>query len=191
MSEKPLLETCRAWVVLLIQPSCAGSRIGLGKERRRTNSRHVNSWMGLWATWSSWSCPCSLQGGWARWPLKVPSNPKHSMILPHPGPRGGWAMFCVSTTCWEAAGPSAWCYGSHHAIKKWLTRVSSDSCWDGSHTSRLLSCKRFSFYLQSSLSRRRDQRNPGFEKAWHTIIFAAGAANASFDTFQTDALFVL
>jgi len=52
MSEKPLLETCRAWVALLIQPSCAGSRIGLGKERRRTNSRHVKSWMGLWATWS-------------------------------------------------------------------------------------------------------------------------------------------
>jgi len=20
-------------------------------------------WMGLWATWSSWRCPCSLQGG--------------------------------------------------------------------------------------------------------------------------------
>ena len=38
-------------------------------------------WTGLWATWSSWRCPSSLQGGWARWPLKVPSNPKHSMIL--------------------------------------------------------------------------------------------------------------
>ena len=24
--------------------------------------------------------PCSLQGAWARWPLKVPSNPKHSVI---------------------------------------------------------------------------------------------------------------
>ena len=35
----------------------------------------------LWATWSSWRCPCSLQGGWARWPLKVPSSPNYSMIL--------------------------------------------------------------------------------------------------------------
>jgi len=38
-------------------------------------------WMGLWATWSSWICPCSLQGGWNRWPLKILSNPNHSMIL--------------------------------------------------------------------------------------------------------------
>jgi len=35
----------------------------------------------LRATWSSWRCPCSLQGSWTRWPLKVPSNPRHSMIL--------------------------------------------------------------------------------------------------------------
>lgn len=32
-------------------------------------------WMRLWETWSDWSCPCSLQGGWSRWPSKVPSNP--------------------------------------------------------------------------------------------------------------------
>ena len=25
--------------------------------------------------------PALLQGGWARWSLKVPSNPKHSVIL--------------------------------------------------------------------------------------------------------------
>ena len=25
--------------------------------------------------------PCSLQGSWARWPLKVPLNSKDSMIL--------------------------------------------------------------------------------------------------------------
>ena len=36
--------------------------------------------MGLWATLSDWRFPCSLQGDWASWPLKVPSNPKHSMI---------------------------------------------------------------------------------------------------------------
>ena len=40
-----------------------------------------SSWIGLWAKWSSWRYPCSLQGGWAGWPLTVPSNPKHSMIL--------------------------------------------------------------------------------------------------------------
>lgn len=38
-------------------------------------------WMELWATWSSWTCLCLLQGGWTRWPLKVPSNPSYSMIL--------------------------------------------------------------------------------------------------------------
>jgi len=26
-----------------------------------------SGWTGLWATWSSWRCPCLLQGGWARW----------------------------------------------------------------------------------------------------------------------------
>ena len=34
-----------------------------------------------WATWSSWRCPCSLLGGWTRWPLKVPSKPNYSMIV--------------------------------------------------------------------------------------------------------------
>ena len=38
-------------------------------------------WTGLWATRSGWRCPCSLQGGWARWPSKVPSSPNHPMIL--------------------------------------------------------------------------------------------------------------
>lgn len=33
------------------------------------------------ALWSSWRCPCSLWGGWTRWPLKVFSNPKYSMML--------------------------------------------------------------------------------------------------------------
>lgn len=31
-------------------------------------------WIGLGETWSSWRCPCSLQGGWIRWPFKVPPN---------------------------------------------------------------------------------------------------------------------
>lgn len=30
---------------------------------------------GLWATWYGWRCPCSVQGVWTRWPLKVPSEP--------------------------------------------------------------------------------------------------------------------
>ena len=37
-------------------------------------------WSRLWATWSSWRCPCSLQGGWAKRPLKVPSTPNRSVI---------------------------------------------------------------------------------------------------------------
>ena len=51
--------------------------------------------LGLWATWSSWRCPCSLQGGWARWPLKVPSNPKHSMIL-----WSTWVKFLMGQVLW-------------------------------------------------------------------------------------------
>ena len=34
-----------------------------------------------WATWSSCACPCSLQGSWTKWLLKIPSNSKDSMIL--------------------------------------------------------------------------------------------------------------
>ena len=35
------------------------------------------SW--LWASWSSCRCPCSFQGSWIRWPLKVSSNSNNSM----------------------------------------------------------------------------------------------------------------
>ena len=40
------------------------------------------SWTRFWATWSTYGCPCSLQRSWTRWPLKVLSNSKDSMILP-------------------------------------------------------------------------------------------------------------
>lgn len=44
--------------------------------------KHSRSdWMGLWETWSSERCPSPYQGGWTRWPLKVPSSPKHSVTL--------------------------------------------------------------------------------------------------------------
>ena len=36
---------------------------------------------GVLSIWLSCGCPCSLQGSWTRWPLKVPSNSKHSVIL--------------------------------------------------------------------------------------------------------------
>ena len=39
-----------------------------------------SGWTGLWATWSSWRCPCLLNGFWTSWPLKVASSPSHSMI---------------------------------------------------------------------------------------------------------------
>lgn len=42
-------------------------------------SNHV--WMGLWATWSSWRCPCPWQAGWNHMMLKVPPNSSHSMNL--------------------------------------------------------------------------------------------------------------
>ena len=38
-------------------------------------------WTGLWASWSRGRCPCSSQGGWTRWSLKVLSNPNYSMTL--------------------------------------------------------------------------------------------------------------
>lgn len=41
--------------------------------------RSRSDWMGLWETWSSERCPSPYQGGWTRWPLKVPSSPKHSV----------------------------------------------------------------------------------------------------------------
>ena len=46
--------------------------------------RHSGSdWMGLWAPSSAWSCrcPCSLQGSWARWTLRIPFYSDHSMFL--------------------------------------------------------------------------------------------------------------
>lgn len=36
--------------------------------------------IGLWAIWSGWRCPCSLQGSCTRWPLKIPSSSNYSMI---------------------------------------------------------------------------------------------------------------
>lgn len=36
--------------------------------------------MGFWATWSNWRWSYSLQWGWIRWTLEVPSNPNHLMI---------------------------------------------------------------------------------------------------------------
>ena len=38
-------------------------------------------WTGIWATWSSWRYPFSLQGAWTWWPLKVHSNSTYYMIL--------------------------------------------------------------------------------------------------------------
>ena len=38
-------------------------------------------WTGLCAAWSGWRSPCSLQGGWARRPRKVPSHPNRAGVL--------------------------------------------------------------------------------------------------------------
>jgi len=40
-----------------------------------------SGWMGLWATWSRCRYPCSLQGSWSRWPLRVPSNSNSITVL--------------------------------------------------------------------------------------------------------------
>lgn len=39
-----------------------------------------SGWIGFWATWSNWRWNYSLQGGWTRWTLQVPSSPNHFMI---------------------------------------------------------------------------------------------------------------
>ena len=36
---------------------------------------------GLWATWCSCRCPCSLQEGCTRWPLRVPPKSNGSVTL--------------------------------------------------------------------------------------------------------------
>ena len=41
----------------------------------------VSGWTEVWATWSRWICPCSLQGHWIRRALKVLSNTNYFMIL--------------------------------------------------------------------------------------------------------------
>ena len=33
------------------------------------------------STWWSCRCPCSWQGRWTRWPLRVPSNSNDSMVI--------------------------------------------------------------------------------------------------------------
>ena len=49
---------------------------------------------GALSTW--WSCgfPCSLQGSWTRWPLRVPSNSNKSMTL-WSGPIGLLPLPCL------------------------------------------------------------------------------------------------
>lgn len=45
-----------------------------------TQSHKRKKW-GIWAAWSSESCPSPWQEGWTGWSLKVPSSPNHSVIL--------------------------------------------------------------------------------------------------------------
>jgi len=47
-------------------------------------------------------------GGWAGWPLKVPSSPKHSMVLWHPSCLllpGRWIFRWASVTCRQISDP--------------------------------------------------------------------------------------
>ena len=47
--------------------------------------------VGALSTWCSCRCPCSLQRSWTRWPLRAPSNSKHSMIL--------WLVYVLDSRC--------------------------------------------------------------------------------------------
>jgi len=63
--------------------------------------RHSRSnWMGLWATWSSCRCPCSLQRSWTRWLLRVSSNSSDSMIV--------WNLTARNTVCACTDKESKW-----------------------------------------------------------------------------------
>jgi len=57
----------------------AGSSVPLKKGHPKWHSR--SDWTGLWATWLSCRCLCSLHSNWTRWPSEVPSNSNNSMIL--------------------------------------------------------------------------------------------------------------
>ena len=80
--------------------------------------------MGLWATWSSWRYPFSLQGGWARWPLKVLSNSKHSMILRFYDAMMLWCYdssilwLRLQVLCWWGRHP----LGSAETSKQWTSQ---------------------------------------------------------------------
>jgi len=68
--------------------------------------RHSRSgWTGLLAVWPSCRCPCSLQGNWIRWLLKVPSNSNDSMILVKKMWQSGksevWVYFFTSGIVYE------------------------------------------------------------------------------------------
>jgi len=74
---------------------------------------------GLWASWPSGRCPCPWQGAWIRWPLEVPSNPNHSMILKTAAfYRGPWVLPWY--TWWQ---PSPWASpqelkGAKHVVER-------------------------------------------------------------------------
>jgi len=56
------------------------SLVGVSKHRHKNSPIAVKSF----TQWKHHCCItvlCLLQGGWTRWPLKVPSNPNCSMIL--------------------------------------------------------------------------------------------------------------
>ena len=67
--------------------------------------------MGLWASWSSRKCPCSLQGSWTRWLLRVPSSSNCSMIL--------WKYFSISLGTWLLESPTvvAWHLSFRYRIR--------------------------------------------------------------------------
>jgi len=58
-------------------------------------------WTGLWAAWSGWRCPCSLQGlGWVASEGPFPPKPVHDSILRfHEGGRRS-----ISHRCWSNQG---------------------------------------------------------------------------------------
>ena len=59
--------------------------------------KHSRSgWTGLWATWSGWRCPYSLQGSWTRWPLNVASTQTILWLYDFPRSEMWWVVMTTA-----------------------------------------------------------------------------------------------
>lgn len=70
--DRPPAHAVKGWPVTGLLRRLENETGGFGKARI------------FWCHDATWRCPCSFQGGWTRWPWKVPSNLNYSTILSKP-----------------------------------------------------------------------------------------------------------